>query len=294
MAMQCDKAPYDNPDIRMALKLATDREQILKALFSGYGTVGNDHPIPPSDPYFNKELPQRKYDPEQAAVHLQEGGHRRSEDPAAGVRRRVQRRGRRGRAAPGERGQGRDQGRPEEGARGRVLGQRLAQGPVRFELLGRARGGDADALGRLCGGRALERDALEQREVREAARRRPRRDGRGQAPALHLGNAGDAATSRAARSFRCSRTGSTPTSTRSAGIRRTAASTWTTAISCRRPGSRPSPPPAAPAPQRRARCRIRAPAPASGRKSGRAGEAAREAGLWARRQFEGEFPRVSG
>src|SRR6516225_10129914 len=46
MAMQCDKAPYDNPDIRMAMKLATDREQILKALFSGYGTVGNDHPIP--------------------------------------------------------------------------------------------------------------------------------------------------------------------------------------------------------------------------------------------------------
>ena len=67
MAMQCDKAPYDNPDIRMALKEATDREQILKALFSGYGTLGNDHPIPPTDPYFNKELPQRKYDPEKAA-----------------------------------------------------------------------------------------------------------------------------------------------------------------------------------------------------------------------------------
>ena len=54
IAMQCDKAPYDNPDIRMALKEATDREQILKALFSGYGTLGNDHPIPPTDPYFNK------------------------------------------------------------------------------------------------------------------------------------------------------------------------------------------------------------------------------------------------
>src|SRR5271155_4994948 len=74
MAMQCDKAPYDNPDIRMALKEATDREQMLKALFSGYGTLGNDHPIPPTDPFFNKELPQRKYDPEKAAAGFKKAG----------------------------------------------------------------------------------------------------------------------------------------------------------------------------------------------------------------------------
>ena len=74
LAMQVDKAPYDNPDIRMALMLAADREQMLKALFSGYGTIGNDHPIPPTDPFFNKELPQRKYDPEKAAFHLKKAG----------------------------------------------------------------------------------------------------------------------------------------------------------------------------------------------------------------------------
>jgi peptide/nickel transport system substrate-binding protein len=74
MAMQTDKPPYDNPDIRLAMKYATDREQILKALFNGYGAIGNDHPIPPSDPYFNKDLPQRKHDPEQAAFHLKKSG----------------------------------------------------------------------------------------------------------------------------------------------------------------------------------------------------------------------------
>ena len=74
IAMQVDKPPYDNPDIRLALKYATDREQILKALFSGYGTLGNDHPIPPTDPYFNSELPQRKYDPEKAASYLKKSG----------------------------------------------------------------------------------------------------------------------------------------------------------------------------------------------------------------------------
>jgi peptide/nickel transport system substrate-binding protein len=74
MAMEMDKPPYDNPDVRLALKYATDREQILKALFSGYGTLGNDHPIPPSDPYFNKDLPQRKHDPDKAAFHLKKSG----------------------------------------------------------------------------------------------------------------------------------------------------------------------------------------------------------------------------
>jgi peptide/nickel transport system substrate-binding protein len=74
MAMQSDRDPYSNPDIRLALKYATDREQILKALFSGYGTLGNDHPIPPTDPYFNHELPQRKYDPEKAAFHFKKAG----------------------------------------------------------------------------------------------------------------------------------------------------------------------------------------------------------------------------
>jgi peptide/nickel transport system substrate-binding protein len=74
LAMQTDKAPYDNNDVRLALKYATDREQILKALFSGYGTIGNDHPIPPGDPYFNKDLAQRKHDPEKATFHLKKSG----------------------------------------------------------------------------------------------------------------------------------------------------------------------------------------------------------------------------
>ena len=74
LAMEVDRAPYDNPDIRMALMLAANREQMLKALFSGYGTLGNDHPIPPTDPFFNTELPQRKYDPEKAAFHFKKTG----------------------------------------------------------------------------------------------------------------------------------------------------------------------------------------------------------------------------
>ena len=74
IAMMLDRDPYSNPDIRLALKYATDREQILKSLLSGYGKLGNDHPIPPTDLYFNSELPQRKYDPEKAAFHFKKAG----------------------------------------------------------------------------------------------------------------------------------------------------------------------------------------------------------------------------
>jgi len=74
MAMEVDKDPFTNPDIRLALKYAVDREQILKALFSGYGTLGNDHPVPKTDPFFNSELPQRKHDPEKAAYHFKKAG----------------------------------------------------------------------------------------------------------------------------------------------------------------------------------------------------------------------------
>ena len=88
------------------------------------------------------------------------------------------------------------------------------------------------------GQRALERDALEQREVREAARRRARRNRRSQAQALHLGNAGDAQRAGRRDHPRVQGLARRASSTRSAAIRRTAASTWTTAISCRRPGSR--------------------------------------------------------
>jgi peptide/nickel transport system substrate-binding protein len=73
-AMQIDKAPFNNPDYRLALKFATNREQILKALFNGIGSVGNDHPIPKTDPYFNTELPQRPHDPDKAAFYAKKAG----------------------------------------------------------------------------------------------------------------------------------------------------------------------------------------------------------------------------
>jgi len=74
MPMMVDREPYTNPDLRLALKYGIDRESILKALFAGYGSLGNDHPIPKGDPYFNSSLPQTKYDADKAKFYFKKAG----------------------------------------------------------------------------------------------------------------------------------------------------------------------------------------------------------------------------
>lgn len=72
--MLTDKAPYDNNDVRLGLKYAVDREHMLKFILQGFGSIGNDHPIAPTQKYFASELPQRKYDPDKARFHLKKAG----------------------------------------------------------------------------------------------------------------------------------------------------------------------------------------------------------------------------
>ncbi len=74
MPMNTKIAPFDNNDVRMALKHAIDREAILKTILRGYGAVGNDHPISPANEFHASEIPQRKYDPEKANYHLKKAG----------------------------------------------------------------------------------------------------------------------------------------------------------------------------------------------------------------------------
>ena len=72
--MHTDKAPYDNNDVRLALKYAVDREKLVNTILNGTGSVGNDHPISPVNKFFNKDLPQRVYDPDKAKFHLKKAG----------------------------------------------------------------------------------------------------------------------------------------------------------------------------------------------------------------------------
>ena len=72
--MLSDTAPYNNNDVRLALKYSVDREQLLKIVLRGYGVVGNDHPIASIVKYSAMDLPQRVYDPEKARFHLKKAG----------------------------------------------------------------------------------------------------------------------------------------------------------------------------------------------------------------------------
>ncbi len=74
IAARTDLAPFDNNDVRLAVKYAIDRELILKNVLRGYGDIGNDHPVSKRNIFFNKELPQHAYDPDKAKFHLRKSG----------------------------------------------------------------------------------------------------------------------------------------------------------------------------------------------------------------------------
>lgn len=72
--MFTDVAPFNSLDVRLALKYAIDREDLVKKVLNGHGRIGNDHPIAPANRYYAADLPQRPYDPEKAKFHLKKAG----------------------------------------------------------------------------------------------------------------------------------------------------------------------------------------------------------------------------
>lgn len=76
LPMRTDTAPFDNNDVRTAIKYIVDREQWLKKVIHGFGELGNDNPIGPANIYraTEDELPQRHYDPDKARFHLKKAG----------------------------------------------------------------------------------------------------------------------------------------------------------------------------------------------------------------------------
>lgn len=75
MIMHTNTAPFDNNDLRLALKYAIDREEMVEKILRGYGSIGNDLPINASYPLFDASIPQRMHDPDKAAFHYKKSGH---------------------------------------------------------------------------------------------------------------------------------------------------------------------------------------------------------------------------
>ncbi len=74
MPMHVTAAPFDDNNVRMALKLAMDREELIEKIVFGTATLGNDFHISPNMPYYPEGIEQRAYDPDKAKWHLKEAG----------------------------------------------------------------------------------------------------------------------------------------------------------------------------------------------------------------------------
>lgn len=72
--MLVDQPPFDNNDVRLALKYAVNREEIRQKIFYGHAKVGNDNPIAPSVKFAIDPKPKYVYDPERAKSHLNKAG----------------------------------------------------------------------------------------------------------------------------------------------------------------------------------------------------------------------------
>ena len=173
--MRVDVKPFTDVRVRQAMRLITDRQQMIDNALSGKGRLGNDL-YAPFDPAYAKDLPQREQDIDQAKSLLKQAGQEGlqvqlftgddigSVAPASAALF----------ARAGQEGRRQRQGGQEEP----LLRRRLPLLPVRPGLLehpqlpAAGRGGRAE-------GRHLQRDALGQvarvPEVRRPGRTRPRR-----------------------------------------------------------------------------------------------------------------------
>jgi peptide/nickel transport system substrate-binding protein len=71
--MRVDQAPFDDVNVRQAMRLLVDRKQLIAQVLSGQGRVANDL-YSPYDPAYNDDLPQRQQDLDQAKSLLKQAG----------------------------------------------------------------------------------------------------------------------------------------------------------------------------------------------------------------------------
>ncbi len=72
--MDSRAAPFDDNNVRLALKYALDREAMVDVILGGHGAVSNDNPIGPANRFFHAEMEAKTYDPDRARYYLQQAG----------------------------------------------------------------------------------------------------------------------------------------------------------------------------------------------------------------------------
>jgi len=72
--MLTNQAPFNDVNVRKALKYGIDRQEMVDKILQGHGMIGNDHPIGPANQYLATEIPQIELDLDKAKFHMKEAG----------------------------------------------------------------------------------------------------------------------------------------------------------------------------------------------------------------------------
>jgi peptide/nickel transport system substrate-binding protein len=72
--MLTNQAPFNDINVRKALKYGIDRQEMVDKILQGHGMIGNDHPIGPANQYLATEIPQIELDLDKAKFHMKEAG----------------------------------------------------------------------------------------------------------------------------------------------------------------------------------------------------------------------------
>lgn len=75
LVMNSQTEPFNDVRVRQALRSALDREAMMAAATGGFGSLGNDHPVPPGSPFYHQEQPQRTQDIAKAKELLAQAGY---------------------------------------------------------------------------------------------------------------------------------------------------------------------------------------------------------------------------
>jgi len=67
-------APFSDNNVRLALKYAFDRQELVDKILAGHGSVSNDNPIGPANRFFFADMEEKTYDPDKSKFYLKEAG----------------------------------------------------------------------------------------------------------------------------------------------------------------------------------------------------------------------------
>jgi peptide/nickel transport system substrate-binding protein len=73
LAMNVQKAPFDDPKVRQAVNMAMNMPEIVEAFFGNTGDQASTY-MPPTVPFFNDQIEPYPYDPDGARQMLQDAG----------------------------------------------------------------------------------------------------------------------------------------------------------------------------------------------------------------------------